>query len=85
LRYKIIITHTAEKFLAKLTKRNYDLVVKAIYSLADNPLQPGIKKLQGVEGTYRIRAGNYRVLYRINNGELIVTVIQIGDRKNIYD
>ncbi len=84
MKYKIIITHTAEKYLNKLTRANYDLVVKAIYSLADNPFQAGVKKLQGVNGTYRIRAGNYRILYQIMKGELVITVIQIGDRKDIY-
>ncbi|SDF74286.1 mRNA interferase RelE/StbE [Dyadobacter soli] len=69
----------------KLVKRNYDLVVKVIYSLADNPYQSGTKKLQGIEGVYRIRAGNYRILYKVSNGELTVTVIKIGDRKDIYN
>lgn len=85
MKYKIIITHTAEKCLNKLAKRNYDLVVRVIYSLADNPYQPGIKKLQGLEGIYRVRAGKYRILYRISNGELTVTVIKIGDRKDVYN
>ncbi len=84
MKYKIVITHTAEKCLNKLAKKNYDLVVRTIYSLAENPYQPGVKKLQGVEGIYRIRAGNYRILYRISNGELTITVIKIGDRKDIY-
>ncbi|WP_446717920.1 type II toxin-antitoxin system RelE family toxin [Dyadobacter sp. OTU695] len=85
MKYKITITHTAEKYLNKLAKKNYDLVVKVIYSLADDPCQPGVRKLQGVDGTYRIRAGNYRVLYKISNGELTVTVIKIGDRRDVYN
>jgi mRNA interferase RelE/StbE len=84
LKYKVIITHSAEKFLNKLSKRNYNLVVNAIFSLADNPYQAGIKKLEGMQSTYRIRAGNYRILYQIKNAELVVTVVRIGDRKDVY-
>lgn len=73
------------KCLNKLAKRNYDLVIRAIYSLANNPYQSGTKKLQGAENVYRVRAGNYRILYRVSNGELTVTVIKIGDRKDVYN
>ncbi len=85
MKYKIIITHTAEKCLNKLTRKNYDLVIKAIYSLAENPYQPGIKKLQGLEGIFRVRAGNYRILYKVDDGELIITVIKVGDRRDVYN
>ncbi|MEI6747087.1 MAG: type II toxin-antitoxin system RelE/ParE family toxin [Methylococcaceae bacterium] len=58
-----------------------------IYSLAENPYQDGIKKLKGKKKTspcFRIRAGNYRILYEVNNHKLIVHVIAVGDRKEIY-
>ncbi|MCF0040016.1 type II toxin-antitoxin system RelE family toxin [Dyadobacter fanqingshengii] len=85
MKYKIELTHTAEKFLQKLSKRNYELVVRAVYSLADDPYQPGAKKLKGVDNTFRIRAGNFRILYNIDGGKLIVAVMDIGDRKDIYN
>ncbi|MGP6174284.1 type II toxin-antitoxin system RelE family toxin [Corynebacterium sp. A21] len=44
----------------------------------------GVKKLQGGEGEYRLRVGSYRVIYDINDGELIILVLHLGHRKDIY-
>jgi mRNA interferase RelE/StbE len=52
--------------------------------LADQPRPAGVKKLQGLEDTYRIRVGNFRVLYQIFDVKLVVLVIDVGDRKDIY-
>ncbi|MGG7665350.1 type II toxin-antitoxin system RelE family toxin [Dyadobacter sp. BHUBP1] len=49
------------------------------------PINQVPKKLQGAENVYRVKAGNYRILYRVSNGELTVTVIKIGDRKDVYN
>ena len=53
-------------------------------SLGDNPRPVGCKKFRGMEDVYRVRVGNYRVLYRVKDNELIVLIITIGDRKDIY-
>lgn len=53
-------------------------------ALADNPRPVGSLKMQGLEDTYRIRVGNHRVLYRIFDNELVVLVVAVGDRKDIY-
>jgi mRNA interferase RelE/StbE len=52
--------------------------------LATNPRPANCKKLKGFKGLYRIRAGDYRIIYRIEDNALIIEVIRIGDRKDIY-
>lgn len=85
MKYQIEISKTAEKFLRKLSSRNFTLVANAIDSLSTDPYQIGIKKLKGYDNVFRLRAGNYRILYEIDGGRLVVAVIEIGDRKNIYE
>ena len=85
MKYSLSIRKRADKFLRSLPKRDYHLVSTAMLSLGDNPYQPGHKKLKSYVSTYRIRAGNYRILYEIESTKLLVTVVDIGDRKNIYD
>ena len=59
------------------------LLNKLILNLADNPCPQGFKKLVGRDG-YRIRIGNYRVIYEIFDSELLIDVIAVGHRKDIY-
>ena len=59
-------------------------IKQAILNLAENPRPNGCKKLVGRDG-YRIRIGNYRVIYEIFDAELLVDVIAVGHRKDIYD
>ena len=82
--YDIRITPSARKELDRLPSRPRERIEQAIAELVENPRPLGCVKLQGVEDTYRIRVGNYRVLYRIFDYELVVLVIAIGDRKDIY-
>jgi mRNA interferase RelE/StbE len=85
MRYQIEISKTAAKFLRKLSNKNFALVANAIDSLSTDPYQKGIKKLKGYDNVFRLRAGNYRILYEIDGGRLVVAVIEIGDRKDIYE
>jgi mRNA interferase RelE/StbE len=82
--YRIVIEKYAEKQLAKISPPYFDKIVNAIQSLAENPRPHGYKKLKGRPG-YRIRIGDYRVIYKIEDAVLTVYVIDIGNRKNIYD
>jgi mRNA interferase RelE/StbE len=84
-RYDIQITPAAQKELDRLSRPMRNRIDAAIVRLADNPRPQGVRKLQGTEeDTYRIRVGNYRVVYRIYDMELIVLIVRIGDRKDIY-
>lgn len=81
--YQLVIDRSAQKQLGKIPPPHFNRIIKAINNLADNPRPTGCKKLTGRSG-YRIRIGNYRVIYNIDDKILIVFVIDAGHRKNIY-
>lgn len=72
------------KALEKVNEPYYSKTKKAIYSLADNPRPTGYKKLKGRDG-YPIRVADYRIIYDIFDDVLLVDVIDLGHRKNIYE
>jgi len=83
-RYSLRIKKTARKELeAVATKPDRRRIIKRIESLADNPRPPVSQKLSGRE-RYRIRQGQYRILYTIEQRVLVVHVIKIGHRKDVY-
>ena len=83
-KYSLRIKKSARKELELIaTKADRRRVIRRIKSLADNPRPPGALKLSGLE-RYRIRQGRYRILYTIEDAVLIVHLIKIGDRKDIY-
>ena len=82
--YKLRIKKSAAKELEAISRKSdRQRVAKRIQSLAENPRPPGCKKLSGSE-RYRIRQGSYRIVYAIEDDELIVYVVKIGDRKSVY-
>ena len=82
--YEVLIELSAQKQLQKIAAPNFNRIIKAIYSLGNNPRPSGYKKLTGRDG-YRIRIGDYRVIYLIEDNVLKVFVIEIGHRREIYD
>ncbi len=82
--YEIRITKTAQKQLDKLPIPIADTLIAAILDLAKDPRPPGCKKLKGRTG-YRIRQGDYRIIYDIHDKVLTIEIIAIGHRKDIYD
>jgi mRNA interferase RelE/StbE len=82
--YKLFIEKAVYKQLKNIQERDYKKIMASIATLANNPRPPGCKKLKGRPG-YRIREGNYRIIYEINDKILTVTVIEAGDRKEIYE
>jgi mRNA interferase RelE/StbE len=83
MKYTVLIERYAQKQIMKLDKNIIPLIKTAIASLADDPRPYGYKKLKG-ENAYRIRVGNYRIIYEINDNTIIVTVVSVGHRKDIY-
>jgi mRNA interferase RelE/StbE len=81
--YTVLIERSAEKVLSKLNEGIAERISVAIKSLALNPRPVGAKKLTNTE-QWRIRIGNYRVVYQINDKVLIVRVIRLGHRRDIY-
>ncbi len=81
--YKISILRKAQKQLAKIPTSDYKKIKQAILDLAKDPRPSGSKKLKGRQG-WRIRQGNYRVIYEIQDDQLVIIVLDIGHRKDIY-
>lgn len=82
--YSVRLSRTAAKELDRLPQAIADTLLEAIQGLAHNPRPHGVKKLKGREG-FRIRRGDYRIIYDIHNRELVVQVIAVGHRKEIYE
>jgi mRNA interferase RelE/StbE len=81
--YKVIIKRSAEKEIEALPLKDRRRVVAKIQSLADNPRPPGCEKLSGAD-KYRLRQGDYRILYEIIDRDLIITVVRVGHRRDVY-
>ena len=81
--YKIVVKKSVSKDLRNIPKKDVRLILSAIQKLADNPYPPQAKKLSGQE-RYRIRQGNYRILYTIENDKLVVCVVKVGNRRDVY-
>lgn len=81
--YTVFVERFAQKQIMKLDKKAVLLIKTAITGLAENPRPQGYIKLKGEEA-YRIRVGNYRIIYEIDDGKITVTVVAVGHRKDIY-
>ena len=81
--YKVSIKKSAFKVLKKLKEPYYSKIKSAIYKLADDPYPHGHIKLKG-RGGYRIRVADYRVIYEVFEEELLVDVVNVGHRKDVY-
>lgn len=83
-RYRIELSRGAEKALAALPGEARRRIASKIDALAENPRPPGTKKLTGEDDLYRVRVGDYRVVYEIRDRVLIVLVLNIGHRREVY-
>jgi mRNA interferase RelE/StbE len=81
--YSLVITRSASKELERVPPKDRRRIVDRISGLAHNPRPPGCEKLSG-EDKYRLRQGDYRILYEIVDDQLIVTVVRIGNRRDVY-
>ncbi|MBA3353932.1 MAG: type II toxin-antitoxin system RelE/ParE family toxin [Blastocatellia bacterium] len=81
--YTVSIQKSAQKALGRISTRDQNRIIDAIRSLAQTPRPAGSKKLSGRDG-WRIRIGDYRVIYGIQDQQLIILVVAIGHRKEIY-
>lgn len=81
MRYRIEIDKPAMKFIKQQTKKQQERILKAIAGL---PLAGDIKPLRGLSDTFRLRVGDYRIVYTIQNEKLLVLVMSAGNRGDIY-
>ena len=83
-RYRVLIKPSAKKELVAIsTKKDRQRIVRKVESLAEEPRPAGCEKLSGYD-RYRIRQGKYRIIYGIDDDELVVLVIKIGHRRDVY-
>ena len=81
--YRLTLRQSAVKELESLPRRDLARVMNRIKVLADNPRPPACEKLSGQE-RYRVRQGDYRILYEVNDSDQVVTVVKIGHRREVY-
>ncbi len=82
--YTIEFSRAAERQFRALARRVQTRLKTKIDALARNPRPLGIKKLAGEDDLYRMRVGDYRVIYEVRDKDLIVLVVKLGDRKEVY-
>jgi mRNA interferase RelE/StbE len=83
--YRVLIKASAAKEIEAVDpKKDRQRIVAAIRALADDPRPPGCEKLAGEGDRYRIRVGRYRIIYSVGDGELLVVVVRVGHRKDVY-
>lgn len=83
--YEIVVSKSAAKELSKLPTKANNRIIKSILELADDPRPSGSVKLKGSSENWRIRIGDYRVIYAIDDEVMIVDVRKVGHRKDIYE
>ena len=84
-RYRVVIKPSAKKEIEAIgQKKDRQRIVLRIQSLAENPRPFGCEKLSGHFDRYRIREGNYRIVYSNNDQDFLVDVMKIGQRKDVY-
>ncbi len=82
--YQVELSPRAARDLKKLPKEVRQRLQKDIEGLATNPRPRGVVKLQGEENAYRIRVGDYRILYEIHDRVLLVILLKVGNRREVY-
>ena len=81
--YKIVIKKSAAKEIERIEKKDRIRLIEKIRSLSSDPRPSGVKKLSGQE-KYRMRQGNCRILYQVIDDVLVVNVVRVGHRRDVY-
>jgi len=83
--YNILFKRSAEKELRKIAQPDLSRIIHSIQSLAHAPRPHGARMIKGPERHWRIRQGDYRVVYEINDAALHITIIKVGHRREVHD
>ncbi|MGI5443789.1 type II toxin-antitoxin system RelE family toxin [Streptomyces shenzhenensis] len=86
MKYAFRFTAAAQRQLRAISRPDAMRILTALTALGDDPYREDadVKKLTGPSGLYRLRVGSYRVAYQINDGELVILVVKVGDRRDVY-
>lgn len=82
--YRLLFKPSAERAFLALSKDMRERIDKRLMVLHETPRPPGIKALTGEPGVYRLRVGDYRVLYEVHDDQVVVLVLKIGHRREVY-
>jgi mRNA interferase RelE/StbE len=82
--YNVEVSPVAEKQIKALPKKEQEKIIKRVCKLSDDPLPQGVKKLKGVNSLYRIRQGDWRIVYTIEDQKLLVLVVKVAHRRDVY-
>lgn len=82
--YTVSLKPAAARQLRKLPPQVQDQLLPVIEALANNPRPSGVVKLEGPSGEYRVRSGDFRIVYTIQDEALIVFVVRIANRRDVY-
>ena len=82
--YKVDIGPKAGKYIRKQDAPIQQQIIRKLRELEQDPRPTGCKRLQGKKDLYRIRSGDYRIIYTIKDNQLLVLVVQIGHRRDVY-
>ena len=82
--YKLEFTTSALRELRTLDDQIQRRIAARVTSLCDDPFPSGVKKLQGLPGHFRTRVGDYRVVYRVDGQRVVIVIVRIGHRREIY-
>ncbi|MFH7336651.1 type II toxin-antitoxin system RelE/ParE family toxin [Streptomyces sp. KHY 26] len=86
MKYAFRFTTAAQRQLRAISRTDAMRILTALTALGDDPYREDadVRKLTGPSGLYRLRVGSYRVAYQVNDGELVILVVKVGDRRDVY-
>ncbi|MFE9597658.1 type II toxin-antitoxin system RelE/ParE family toxin [Streptomyces hokutonensis] len=86
MKYAFRFTTAAQRQLRDIARLDAMRILTALTALGDDPYREGVdvKQLTGTSELYRLRVGNYRIAYQVNDGELVILVVKVGNRRDIY-
>ena len=82
--YELLYARSVGKELRKIPKKDLQRIIVKIQHLAKTPIPETALQLKGTEDTYRIRHGNYRVVYRVDEGTVTILILRVAHRKDVY-
>lgn len=82
--YQVEIVPAAKRQIKKLVNQTQELIIQRLEELAENPRPHGVLKMEGEENLYRIRVGDYRIIYKIQDRVLLIVVVKVGHRGDVY-
>ncbi len=82
-RYRVVFRKSITRDMRRIPNRDLRRILDTIHALSEDPRAPGVEKLSGQE-RYRVREGDYRIIYEVKDDQVIVVVVKIGHRKDVY-